>query len=227
MIPNVAAQELDAIARIEGKGIRRRPESLLTSRSAMIEHALERSAAEEAALEQEAAASAAHYRSGKGTGKGRKRKKHSSFFDPKETLKLVAGVGAVVLVLAFLAWGYPDLRFPMGGFLCVVGFIVYAMGAYSLRQVVAEEGMIKLIAFRLCPPYQWWFVATRWQDTRDFFAFFLAGAMVMSLGGAIIKVSPVGKEAEASDRAYQKLVNRKPAEAPAAAKVGIVTDPRN
>lgn len=225
-IPNIAPPELDVIARIEGKGARRRPESLLTSRSSMIELALKRSAEEEAALEEEeAAARAASNRSGKGKGKGKKRKKHSSYFDPKETLKLIAGVGALVAVLAFLAWGYPDFRFPLGGFMCVVGFIVYAMGAYSLRQVVAEEGMIKLIAFRLCPPYQWWFVATRWQETRDFFAFFLAGAITMSLGGAIIKVSPVGKEAEANERAYQKIANPKPAETPRAATNRVASDP--
>ncbi len=140
-MPIIAAPELDVIARIEGKGARRRPESLLTSRSAMIELALMRSAEEEAALEEEeAAARAASIRSGKGKGKGKKRKKHSSYFDPKETLKLVAGVGALVAVLAFLAWGYPDFRFPLGGFMCVVGFIVYAMGAIPCARLSPRKG---------------------------------------------------------------------------------------
>jgi hypothetical protein len=147
--------------------------------------------------------------------KKKKRKKQgSSYFDPKETLTLVAGVGAVVGVLAFLAWGYPEFRFPLGGLLSVIGFIVYLLGSVSLRQLVADEGFIKVLFFRFCPPYQWWFVATRWADTKDFFAFFLAGAIIMAIGGFVIKISPTGKKAEASERAYQKLLKSKNAEAP-------------
>jgi hypothetical protein len=218
--PGITAPELDSIASLDGIQQIRRPETFLTSRAAMMEFSRQQSAQDEAVEARQTAAKA----SGKGKGKRKKKKKHSSFFDPQETLKLVAGVGAFVALVAFLAWGYPGLRFPLGGSLCLVGFIVYAIGAYSLRQVVAEEGMIKLIAFRLCPPYQWWFVATRWQETRDFFAFFLAGAIVMSLGGAIIKVSPTGRKAEANEEAYQKLVNRKPAEAPASVTIGSAGD---
>ena len=81
--------------------------------------------AEEAAETQRTTATASDKRKGK--KKGKRKKKYSSFFDPKETLKLVAGVGALVAVLAFLAWGYPELRFPLGGFFCVIGFIVYAL----------------------------------------------------------------------------------------------------
>ncbi len=136
--------------------------------------------------------------------KTRKKRKGSSYFDAKETLKLVAGVGALVGVLAFLAWGYPEFRFPLGGLLCVIGFIVYLLGSAALRQLVAEEGIFKLILYRFCPPYQWWYVLKHWEETRDFFAFFLAGAAIMTIGGGIIKTSAEGKRAEASDRAYQK-----------------------
>lgn len=138
--------------------------------------------------------------------KGKRKKKRSSYFDPKETLSLVAGVGAFVAVLAFLAWGYPDLRFPLGGFLCVLGFIVYLLGSALLRQLVAEEGAIKALLFRFCPPYQLWYVARNWAETKDFVAFFVAGFVVMSIGGAVIKSSPVGQKAEASESAYQKMV---------------------
>jgi hypothetical protein len=137
--------------------------------------------------------------------KKRKKRKHSGYFDPKDTLALVGGVAAFVGVLAFFAWGYPDFRFPLGGLLCLVGFIVYLLGAASLRQLVAEEGPFQAILFRFFPPYQWWFVATRWSETKDFFAFFAAGLVILSIGGAVIKSSPIGKEAEASERAYQKL----------------------
>jgi DNA-directed RNA polymerase subunit RPC12/RpoP len=195
--PSLMTPELDAIASLDGSGRRRRAESVLSPRSSMLELARQQAAEEEAAETQRAVAKDPKK-------KKKKKKKNSSFFDPKETLKLVAGVGVLVAVLAFLAWGYPDFRLPLGGFLCVVGFIVYVMGAVSLRQLVAEEGMFKLILFRICPPYQWWFIFTRWQETRDFFAFFLAGAMVMSIGGAIIKISPLSMKAEAAERAYQK-----------------------
>ena len=117
---------------------------------------------------------------------------------------------------------YPDFRVPLGGFICVVGFIVYVLGAVALRQLVAEEGFIKLMLFRFFPPYQWWFIFTRWQETRDFLAFFMAGAMVMSVGGAIIKISPLGIKADAAERAYLKKHERRQARMRPALPAGIV-----
>ena len=96
--------------------------------------------------------------------------------------------------------------------LCVIGFIVYLLGWTALRQLVAEEGILKALLFRFCPPYQWWFVITRWDESRDFFAFFAAGAAIMAIGGGIIKTSEEGKRAEASDRAYQQMQRARPAE---------------
>ena len=95
--------------------------------------------------------------------------------------------------------------FPLSGILCVIGVIVYLLGSVALRQLVAEEGDFKALLYRFCPPYQWWYVLTHWEETRDFFAFFLAGAAIMTIGGGIIKTSAEGKRAEASDRAYQKM----------------------
>ena len=219
--------DLDAISGLDSKRRRRRdPEPVLPSRSAMLEVARLKAAEDQVVESTLVEAPGGRKRTGKGKGKLKRKKKYSSFFDPKETLKLVAGVGAFVAVLAFLAWGYPEMRFPLGGFLCVVGFIVYLLGAVSLRQLVAEEGMFKLLLYRFCPPYQWWFIFSRWQDSKDFFAFFLAGAMVMSLGGAIIKVSPTGKKAEESERAYQKMIKGRQAEAPPPAK-GFLPLPAN
>ena len=187
---------LEDLASIEGVKPSRRAGTSLTSRTRMMEK-LRQKADEEAVATQEKAE--------KTRKKKKKRKKKSSgYFDTKETLTLVAGVGVLVVGLAILAWGYPGLRFPLGGSLCVIGFIVYVLGAISLRQLVAEEGFVKLLLFRFCPPYQLWFVLTNWADTRDFVAFFGAGLMIMSIGGAIIKTSPTGRKAEAADRAYQK-----------------------
>jgi hypothetical protein len=129
-----------------------------------------------------------------------------------------------VAVLGFLAWAFPDFRFPLGGLLCVIGFIVYLLGWAALRQMVAEEGAFKALLFRFFPPYQWWFVATNWADTRDYVAFFGAGLLIMSIGGAVIKVSPTGKKAEASERAYQKAQQGSGAEAPQPVLNGVVED---
>jgi ribosomal protein S27E len=183
-----------------------RAESVLPSRSELMEQVRQQELqAEEVETQTKAL---------KAKQKKKRKKKGSSYFDPKETLTLVAGVGAVVGVLAFLAWGYPEFRFPLGGLLCLIGFIVYMLGSISLRQLVAEDGFVQVLMFRFCPPYQWWFIITRWADTKDFFIFFLAGAIIMSVGGFIIKTSPTGKKAEASERAYQKLLKSKKAEAP-------------
>ena len=144
--------------------------AVLPSRTELIEQEREKFAEEE-------------FKKKRKADKSRKpRKKKTGYFDAKETLKLVAGVGAFVAALAFLAWGYPEFRFPLGGLLCVIGFIVYLLGSAALRQLVAEEGPLKAIFFRICPPYQWWYVMTHWDETRDFVAFFLAGsAFIMAI----------------------------------------------
>jgi hypothetical protein len=138
--------------------------------------------------------------------KKRRKKKQTGFFNPKDTLILVGCVLGFVAVLAFFAFRFPDFRFPLGGLLCVVGFITYLLGAVSLRQLVAEEGMLKLLFYRFFPPYQLWFVVSRWSETKDYFAFFAAGLLILGLGGAIIKQSPTGKMAEASERALKKAM---------------------
>ena len=126
----------------------------------------------------------------------------------------MAGVGAFVAVLGLLAWRFAEFRFPVGGFLCVVGFVVYLLGWAALKQMVAEEGAFKALLFRFFPPYQWWYVATNWADTKDYVAFFAAGFLIMSLGGAVIKVSPTGQKAEASEREFQKMQKGTPPPVP-------------
>ena len=197
---------LEELASIEGVEAPKRAGTVLPSRSEMMEQARQKAAAEAVAEEDQP-------EKPKKKKKKKKRKKAGAS-DAKDTLILVAGVGAVVGVLAFVAWRLPDLRFPLGGFLCVVGFVVYLLGAAAIRQLVAEEGAFQVLLFRFFQPYQWWFVARNWADTRDFVAFFGAGLMIMAIGGAVIKTSAVGKRAEAADRALQK--------APQAAQAGIL-----
>ena len=121
----------------------RREESILPSRAELMQQVRQQ--------ELEAAEVETQTKAEKAKKKKKRKKKGSSYFDPKETLTLVAGVGAVVGVLAFLAWGYPEFRFPLGGLLSVIGFIVYLLGAVSLRQLVAEEGVVQAVMFRFCP----------------------------------------------------------------------------
>jgi DNA-directed RNA polymerase subunit RPC12/RpoP len=186
---------LDELAALEGQSRRSRAEAVLPSRSEVMQQVREKVAEEEAIKAQKAAATAK---------KKKRKKKSSSYFDPKETLKLIAGVGVGVGLLSFFAWAYPDMRFPLGGLLCIVGFIVYILGLVSLRQLVAEEGPVQALLFRFCPPYQWYFVMSHWGECKDYVVFFGAGLVILSLGGAVLKSSPIGKMAEASERAYQK-----------------------
>lgn len=198
---------LDDLAALEGVKRHKRAEAVLPSRSEAMEQVRQKVA------EQEAADTLKREENAK---KKRKKKKKTGYFDPKDTLILAGGVTAFVAVLAFLSWGYPDLRFPVGGFMCVLGFIVYLMGAASIKQIVAEEGFHHVVLFRFFPPYQWYFVATRWSETKDFVAFFAAGLVILGIGGAVLKTSPIGKKAEASERAYLKLHQGSDAEAPPA-----------
>jgi hypothetical protein len=187
---------LDELASHEGVKRSGRAGTVLPSRSEAMEQVRQKVAEQEAV---EARKKAEKVKQKK------KRKRRAGDLDPKETLTLVGGVAALVAFLAFLAWGYPDLRFPLGGLLCLIGFVVYLLGAFSLRQLVAEEGPLQALLFRFCPPYQWWFVATRWAEAKEFFAFFAAGLVILAIGSAIIKTSAIGKKAEESERAYQEL----------------------
>jgi hypothetical protein len=180
---------LDDVAEDHAANGPKAAEPVLPSRSEVLEKARQQAAQDEAAAPKK---------------KKRKKKKQTGFFNPKDTLILVGCVLGFVGVLAFFAFRFPDFRFPLGGFLCVVGFITYLLGAASLRQLVAEEGVFNLMLYRFFPPYQWWFVISRWSETKDYFAFFASGLMILGLGGFIIKESPTGKKAEASEKAFQR-----------------------
>src|SRR5262249_34411147 len=126
--------------------------------------------------------------------KKKKKKKGSGYFNPRDTLILVGCAGALVALLAGLAWAFPHFRFPLGALLCVIGFTVYLRGWAAMRQLVAEEGTFKLLLFRFFPPYQLWFVATHWGETEDYVAFFGAGLLILTLGGFVLKLAPMTKE---------------------------------
>ncbi len=204
--PGDGSSLLDGLASIEGVKRRKKAEAILPSRTEAMEQVRQKVAEQEAAQAQKDADKA----------KKKKRKKKTGYFDPKDTMILVGSTGALVALLALIAWGYPHFRFPLGGVLCILGFIVYLLGLAALRQLVAEEGPMPALLFRFFPPYQWWFVATHWADTKDYVAFFGSGLIILAIGGAVIKSSPAGKEAEESERAYQKAQRGNQAEIPPA-----------
>ncbi len=203
---------LEMLESLEGTPASRRAGGVLLSRSATMEQ-----------VRQQAAESAAQKEQAARAKKKKKKRKKAGDSDVKETLILVGCVGAFVGVIAVVAWQLPDLRFPIGGVMCLVGFIVYLLGAAALRQRVAEEGGFQVLLFRFCPPYQWWFVMRNWSDTRDHVAFFGAGLVILALGGAVIKNSPIGVKAAAGDRAYEQARRGTPPGAPPA-PVGAAID---
>jgi hypothetical protein len=142
----------------------------------------------------------------KGKGK-KKRRKKTGYFDTQETLTLVGGAGVVVVVLGFLAWFFPEFRFPLGGLLAVMGAALYLMGAMSLRRIAAKESLLKSLAYRFFPPYQLWFVLTHWEETRDYFAFVASGLVIVAIGVGVVSTSPTAKRAAESEREYQRAVD--------------------
>jgi DNA-directed RNA polymerase subunit RPC12/RpoP len=202
---------LEELASIEGVEAPRRAGKVLPSRSETMEQVRQQATASAVAEDDQPEK--------KKKKKKKKKRKKTGSSDAKDTLVLVAGVGVVVGALALVAWRVPDLRFPLGGLLCVVGFVVYLLGAAAIRQLVAEEGGFQVLLFRFFPPYQLWFVVRNWADTKDFVAFFAAGLVIMALGGGVIKTSAVGKRAAAADRAIEKARQSTEAEAPSAGTI--------
>jgi hypothetical protein len=120
---------------------------------------------------------------------------------------LVSGVSVLVGVLGFVALYFPDFRYFLGGVVAVIGLILYLLGARSLRELAAHEGFFQSMAYRFFPPYQLWFVLTHWSETRDYFAFFVSGLLVMVIGGAVVTTSPTFKKAAESQIKYDEAVD--------------------
>ena len=184
--PSLSHDELDAIGALSR---REHAAVVLPTRGETMEHARQEAAKQEVA---ETTTKAAKPK--------KKKRKKSGFFNPQETLTLVGGVSVVVLVLALVAWWFPQFRFPFGALLAVIGAVLYLMAAISLRRLTEQLGFFKSFLFRFFPPYQLWFVLTRWEETRDYFAFILSGLISVAVGVAIVITSPTYKAAEASER---------------------------
>jgi hypothetical protein len=183
---------------------REKPAVVLPTRAETLEKARQDAADQAAAVAQDGVAAE---ESSDKTKRGKKKKrKRKSDFDVQETLTLMGGVGVVVAGLGLVAYYFPDFRYFLGGLVAVIGFILYILGGRSLRELAAMEGFVKLQLYRFFPPYQLWFVLTHWNEARDFFAFFVAGGIVMAIGGAVISTSPTFKKAAENEREYRKAV---------------------
>jgi serine/threonine protein kinase len=118
----------------------------------------------------------------------------------------VGCVSVVVGGLGLLAWYFPDFRFFLGALVTVIGFILYWLGVRSLTELAANDGFAKLMLYRFFPPYQFWFVLSRWNEARDYIPLFVAGVIVMAIGGGVVKTSPTFHKAAQNERQYQKAV---------------------
>jgi len=137
----------------------------------------------------------------------RKRKtKSKAFFDPKETLRLLGGILGLVLVVSFVAWGYPYFRWPFALILLVLGFVTYFMGIVSLQELIADKPPLTLMLYRIFPPFQWLIMVSRWAEAKGFAPFFVVGAIIMGLGGGFIATAPSGRQA---DKPAKTVVRRK------------------
>ena len=102
----------------------------------------------------------------KATKAKKKKRKKAGFFDLKETLTVVGGLSVIVGVLSFLAWYFPEFRFPLAGLLVVIGSVLYLLGALSLGRLAANEGFLKSMAYRFFPGVSRCGSSyTRWRDT--------------------------------------------------------------
>ncbi len=172
---------------------------VLPSRGEMVEPALQEVAKQEAAEVAQVAEKAKKAK--------KKRRKKSGLSDLKETLTMLGGVGVVVAVLGFVAWRFPESRFPLAGLLVVIGAVLYLLGAMSLSRVAEHESFLKSMAFRFFPPYQWWYVVMHWEDTRDFMAFIVSGVIILGIGLGVYRTSNTFLEAEKANRDYQIAVD--------------------
>ena len=194
--PSLSHDQLEAIGSLTR---RERAAVVLTSRGEMMEQVQQEAAKQEAA---EVAQIAEKAKKAK-----KKRRKKTGFFDLKETLTMLGGVAVVVAALGFVAWRFPESRFPLAGLLVVIGTVLYLLGAMSLSRVAAHESFLKAMAFRFFPPYQMWYVVMHWQDTQDFFAFFVSGLLIVAIGLGVFRTSRTFVEAEQSNREYQIAVD--------------------
>ncbi|MGO9600666.1 MAG: hypothetical protein ACLP7Q_22020 [Isosphaeraceae bacterium] len=174
-------------------------ESVLPPRSQLMEH-VRRKAAAEAGEDPALARALASAKKRKGKTK---RKGH---LDPKDTLRLLGGILGVVLVVSFVAWGYPYFRLPFALILLVLGFVTYFMGIVSLQELIADKPPLTLMLYRIFPPFQWLIMVSRWAEAKGFAPFFVVGAIIMGLGGGFIATAPSGRQA---DKPAKTVVRRK------------------
>ena len=119
-----------------------------------------------------------------------------------------------ITVISLICWQFPGARFPIGGGLTVFGFIVYLLGTFGFSKVASEEGAHYSLMCRFVPLYKWYYLFTRWDEMKGHFVFFCVGLMFLWPGLFILKISPQGQKAEASEKAYNGRFEKEPPLAP-------------
>lgn len=103
---------------------------------------------------EEKAAEKAKLKAKKSRKKSVMKKRLSGSFEVADLVNVMVFSLSATVILGFFAWAYPGLRFPIGGLLCVMGFIVYLIGTYGFSQIAREESMHHYFACRFVPLYK-------------------------------------------------------------------------
>ena len=85
-----------------------------------------------------------------------------------------------------------DLRFPqsMGVvalLMVIVGGVIWVFGAWSIREMVLEEGLVTLILFMIFPFYQLYYLASRWREAMWPVILQFVGLGLVGVGIELIK----------------------------------------
>ena len=189
--PSLSHDELDAIGALSR---REHAAVVLPTGGETMEHARQEAAKQEVA---ETTTKAAKPKKPK-----RKEGKKSGFFNPQETLTLVGGVSVVVPGTG--TWwpgGFRSFDFRSVHCWSVIGAVLYLMGCdiVTAAHRTTSRFLQVVFCFGSFPRTSCGSVLTRWEETRDYFAFILSGLISVAVGVAIVITSPTYKAAEASE----------------------------
>ncbi|MFO0954701.1 MAG: hypothetical protein U0835_26760 [Isosphaeraceae bacterium] len=155
----------------------------------------------EAMAELSAQAAAAEAEAAKKAKKKKKKKRSTGGLEMNEVWTLLGAACVGLVLVAGLTYAVPGARFPVGGLLCVVGFVVYLLGVYGFSKVASEEGAIYSLMCRFVPLYKWYYLVTRWDEMKGHFSFYAVGLMMLLPGILLVQLAGVKDQAGAPSTA--------------------------
>ncbi|MDR3636978.1 MAG: hypothetical protein P4L84_24455 [Isosphaeraceae bacterium] len=125
-----------------------------------------------------------------------KRKKRRSGGDlaGSEVARMILTVLAANIIAIPIVAMYPGLMAPIGGFFCLIGFLMTLVGTMELAKVAREKGAIYGLLCKFVPPYKLYFVFAHWKLLRDQAIIYVAGALLLYPGLILVRTSPAYKE---------------------------------